>query len=91
ETRTRKSQSSSSSRGISLARSHLLLGERATLHQLLDLRVQAAASPAAVHAHGLHPPAPPSGGRRAHRRLELVAGGEGGKARARSGRGGLGE
>jgi hypothetical protein len=40
-------------RGRSWAGSHLLLGERAALHQLLDLRVEAAAA-AAVDVHRLH-------------------------------------
>lgn len=39
--------------GHSWTGSHLLLGERAALHQLLDLRVKATAA-AVVYVHGLH-------------------------------------
>lgn len=69
-------------RGHSWTGSHLLLGERAALHQLLDLRVKAAAA-AVVYVHGLHAAAAVFY-TRTQLELELVAGGESRRERARA-------
>lgn len=68
-------------RGYSWTGSHLLLGERAALHQLFDLRVKASAA-AVVYVHGLHTAAVVFYTRN-QLELKLVAGGEAARERAR--------